>query len=198
MAEVKPPPTLATFLISHCRHLNQDSPETIAEINPLPNECPICMESSTTSPAILINSPPCTHIFCSSCLSRHILAGYNTCPLCRAQWYHIPPGATTARTVEIDMGIANNQLHEFVNESSTLVEDEGQGLFSRIGRAYEQSLTEGIIAPRRERGGRIFDNLDLVSPGLNTGFEEGEDVESLGDEASDDEDLCYSLRTGRN
>lgn len=98
---------LAMFLASHCKPLpdttllDVDRPAQVPPSSPL--ICPICLTPLLTAelPALQIILSSCKHVFCADCLSRYILAGYNTCPLCRSQWYEIPEGATTGQTAAL-------------------------------------------------------------------------------------------------
>ncbi len=58
---------------------------SVEQTNP---ECPICMESITSTTNTTITD--CGHAFHSSCIFRHI-AKNNLCPLCRKEMYERPP-----------------------------------------------------------------------------------------------------------
>jgi hypothetical protein len=99
----QPPRPLAIFLLRHCRILSYFALfdlHTNSQTTEISSTCPIyytpLISLLPESPALKIALPKYRHIFCAACLSRHVLAGRNTCPLCRAVWFDIPPGATTA------------------------------------------------------------------------------------------------------
>ena len=92
--------TLLNFLKNYCDYLPTADlhGEASTHSQVLHNEkCPICLTGLAESVhrTVQVNLSTCHHALDEDCFSRYILAGFTRCPLCRAEWYDLPEGAST-------------------------------------------------------------------------------------------------------
>ncbi|KAJ0641205.1 putative chromatin regulator PHD family [Helianthus annuus] len=77
---------------------SDDVMETAADVDPSNSSnktmCAICLEvlnySACTAPGQAIFTAQCSHAFHFDCIASNVRHGGVTCPICRAQWTHLP------------------------------------------------------------------------------------------------------------
>jgi hypothetical protein len=93
--------TLFDFVKNYCDYLSTADLQasTSSSSRALHGEkCAICLTilAESAHRVVQINLPgSCDHALDEDCFARYILAGYHSCPYCRAEWYNMPDGVTT-------------------------------------------------------------------------------------------------------
>lgn len=206
MAEPIP---LTTFLLSHCKYPSEAALLVLSRSTGCPRashpRCPICYCSLVASlhRVIQVDLPSCKHLFCSECLSRHILAGYNTCPLCRAKWYDIPPGATTARSAAVEADSHVVQLREFITDIMEAIAenitDEHNNVTEGAIRAVSRLLwnffeAEGMISDEDDAEDETSQSIATLSDAGNANTPRQDSQRRLADAAEAPQRQIEELR----
>ena len=112
----------------------------VADINPIvepetsPDTCPICFEILTQNKNFC--STPCGHVFCFSCIAKHMTIGSNTCPCCRGEINEKKSDTDEEDTEYSDIEFSDDDDFEtddeLENENDIIDDDDDEEIFSNI------------------------------------------------------------------